>query len=154
MENLATEFETVLIGHRFDALVQSTIPSVSFPIISKGDTWVRVNDIVIDEYNGEFRVKRKGVLLAIFLKKIWAVSYAISYSQGEYEICAKLARLNFQLTKSSEEINRYTHQLEIAQDTRNIIKENILSDRLSRTIAEYDAIVKEANQIIKYPQLG
>lgn len=153
MENLATEFGTVLVGNRFNSLVQSTIPTVSFPIISKGDSWVRVNDIVIDEHNDSYRVKRKGVILAYFQKKSWAVGYAVAYCQGEYVNCTKLVQLNFRLTKYLEEINHYNYQLDLAMSKRNVTKENIISDRLSRTNVEYDTIVHEAEQIIKSPQL-
>jgi hypothetical protein len=149
MERLATEYGQELVGNRLNSLIRSTIPGVNFPIISRGESWVRVNDIVIDEHNDGFRVKRKGHILAFFQKKSWAVAYAVAYCQGEYVNCSKLIQLNFRLAKYTEEIVRYNYQLDIAIDTYNLTKEKIISDRLSRTIDEYDAIVHEAEQIIK-----
>lgn len=154
MEKLVTKYGTGFVGNRINSIIQSTIPAVSFPIISKGESWVRVNDILIEEHNDSYRVKRKGVVLAYFLKKSWAVAYAVSYTQSEYSNCAKLVQLNFKLTKYAEEISRYNYQLGVAEDTGNYTKEKIISDRLSRTYAEYDVIIRDAEQIIKSPQLG
>lgn len=122
---------------------------VSFPIISKGTSWVRVNDIVIDNHNEIHRVKRKGITLANFEKKSWAVAFAVAYCQGEFDTCAELVQANFKLSKYSEELHRYNFQLDNARKIGNILRENIISDRLSRTLIEYDALLYQITPIIK-----
>lgn len=153
MEKLATKSSHGSVGKRFDSILQTTIPSVSFPIISRGESWVRVNDIVIDEHNDSYRVKRKGVVLSFFQKRSWAVAYAVAYCQGDYNSCSSLVRLNFKLSKYIEEIERYKYQLEQARTNGRIMRENIISDRLSRTITDYELVLEEAFPIIKTPSL-
>jgi len=154
MEKLATKFGRASVGTKLDSIIQNTIPSVSFPIISRGESWVRVNDIVIDEHNDSYRVKRKGITLAFFQKRSWAVAYAVSYCQREYTNCSRLVRLDFKLTKYIEEIARYNYQLEQAREQGKIMRENVISDRLSRTITDYEMVVQEAEPIIKTPSLA
>lgn len=153
MEKLATKSSHGAVGKRFDSILQTTIPSVRFPIISRGESWVRVNDIVIDEHNDAYRVKRKGVVLSFFQKRSWAVAYAVSFCQGDYNSCSNLVRLNFKLSKYIEEIERYKYQLEQARINGRIMRENIISDRLSRTITDYELVLEEAFPIIKTPSL-
>lgn len=149
MEKLAIGFGMASAGHRLAEVIESTIPAISFPIISKGMSWVRVNDLLIDEFGHEHRVKRKGVILAHFEKKTWALAYAVAYCQSEFNVCRILTQANFKLAKYSEEVIRYKHQLNNAEKNGDVIRENIISDRLSRTILEYDSLINEITPIIK-----
>lgn len=153
MEKLATRLKPLSAGKTLDSIIQSTVASPGFPIISRGESWVRVNDMLVEEHNEVYKVKRKGIVLSFFQKRSWAVAYAVSYCQGDYISCSRLVRLNFKLAKYSEEIARYNYQLEQARDHGRVMRENIISDRLSRTISDYEMVIQEADPIIKTPSL-
>lgn len=149
---LATAFDQVSIGNKLNHVIESTIPTISFPIISRGSNWIRVNDILITEINDRFKVTRKGILLAEFHKRSWAVAYSVSLCQSNFTTCSSLKSHNSRLEKYLEEIERYTYHLEQARECGNISKENIISDRLSRTLSEYTFIIDEVSPLIKSQQ--
>jgi hypothetical protein len=146
---LANDFDQTAVETRLNYVIESSIPTILFPIISKGDDWVRVNDILITKYNDSYKVKRKGVEIAQFQKRAWAVAYAVAICQSNYELCNMLKIYNVKLEKYTEEIQRYSYHLDIAKETKNVFKENIISDRLSRTISEYTFILDELSPLIK-----
>lgn len=146
---LATAFDQESIGTRLNYVIESTIPTITFPIISKGSNWIRVNDILITEKNDQFKVTRKGVELVNFAKKSWAVAYAVSMCQSNFQICTILSNSNRRLEKYLEEIERYSYHLEQAKDRGDVYKENLFSDRLSRTVSEYTLLLDEVSPLIK-----
>jgi hypothetical protein len=146
---LATAFDQELIGTKLNYVIESTIPTITFPIISKGSNWVRVNDILITEKDNQFKVSRKGVELARFAKRAWAVAYAVSLCQSNFHVCAVLKNANIKIEKYLEEIERYTYHLEKATDRNDIYKEHLFSDRLSRTVSDYTLIIDEVSPLIK-----
>jgi hypothetical protein len=146
---LATAFDQVSIGNKLNQVIETTIPTITFPIISKGSDWVRVNDILIREIDNQYKVTRNGVELTSFAKKPWAVAYAVALCQSDFQTCVILKRNNNRVEKYLEEIERYSYHLEKAKKSNNICKENIISDKLSRTIGEYTVILDEVSPIIK-----
>lgn len=146
---LATVFDQELIGTKLNQVIQTTIPEITFPIISKGSDWVRVNDILITEINESFRVARKGTPIATFARRSWAIAYAVALCQSNLNVCTILKANNIRLEKCLEEIERYNYHLDIAKETGNVWKENVISDRLSRTLSEYSCIMEEVSPLIK-----
>lgn len=146
---LATAFDQESIGTKLNYVIESTIPTITFPIISKGSDWIRVNDILIMEKDEQFKVSRKGVEIMRFAKKAWAVAYAVALCQSDFYTCAALKNANIKLEKYLEEIERYTYHLEQAKNRNDIHKENLFSDRLSRTLSEYTLIMDEISPLIK-----
>jgi hypothetical protein len=138
------------IGNKLNYVIESTIPTITnFPIISKGSDWVRVNDILITQKNDRYKVTRKGIFLEEFYKRSWAVAYSVSLCQSDYSACAVLKANNHRLGKYLEEIERYSYHLEHAQNRGDYSKEKIISDRLSRTLGEYELILEEVSPLIK-----
>lgn len=146
---LATAFDQTLIGSKLNYVIESTIPTIDFPIISKGNDWVRVNDLLIRETNSHYKVTRRGQELAVFAKKAWAVAYAVAFCQSNFKTCFVLKNYNSRIEKFLEEINRYSYHVELAKETGDICRENIMSDRLSRTLSEYTLIIDEVSPLIK-----
>jgi DNA gyrase/topoisomerase IV subunit A len=146
---LATAFDQELFGNKLNVVIESTLPDITFPIISKGSDWVRVNDILIREADDEFTVSRKGIEITRFVKRAWAIAYAVALCQSNFHICLALKNNNVRLKKYAEEITRYQYHLEQAIARGDIYKENVMSDRLSRTIREYDLILDEVSPLIK-----
>lgn len=147
---LATVFDQESIGNKLNYVIESTIPTITnFPIISKGSDWIRVNDILITQKNDLYKVTRKGILLGEFFKRSWAVAYAVSLCQSNLSTCAILKENNRRLGKYLEEIERYNYHLDQAQDRGDYSKEKIISDRLSRTLGEYELILEEVSPLIK-----
>jgi len=129
-----------LLGNKLSRFISENVPYISNPIISKGDTWIRVNDILIIEKNSSFVVSKNGKILNEFQNKALALVYAINFFRNNLDTCGSLKDLDNKLTKLNEEILRFDHHLKIAQKNKNIIKENIVSDRLSRVIYEQDLV--------------
>lgn len=146
---LATSFDQVSIGNKLNYVIESTIPTITFPIISKGSNWVRVNDVLITEKDEQYKVSRKGVELTRFSKKSWAMAYAVALCQSDFHTCAVLKNSNKRLEKYLEEIERYNYHLEQANRRGDYSKEKIISDRLSRTLSEYTLIMDEVSPLIK-----
>jgi hypothetical protein len=146
---LATAYDQASIGDKLNNLIQDTLPTITFPMISKGSDWVRVNDILIRETNDTFKVTRKGVLITQFAKKSWAIAYAVALCQSDFQTCLTLKNNNLRVEKYLEEIERYTYHLEQAKNRGDIYKENMFSDRLSRTMSEYIALIDEVSPLIK-----
>lgn len=146
---LATAFDQESIGTKLNYVIESTIPTITFPIISKGSDWVRVNDILITEKDGQFKVTRKGIELTSFAKKSWATAYAVALCQSNFQTCSILKNCNKKLEKYLEEIERYSYHLNQANDRGDYSKEKIISDRLSRTLSEYTLIMDEVSPLIK-----
>lgn len=146
---LATVFDQESIGNKLNYVIESTIPTITFPIISRGSDWVRVNDILITEANERFKVTRKGVPFVEFFKRPWAVAYAVALCQSEFTTCTTLKNCNSRLEKYLEEIERYSYHLEKARERNDFYKENLFSDRLSRTLSEYAGIMDEVSPLIK-----
>lgn len=149
---LATAFDQASLGNKLNYVIESTIPTINFPIISKGSDWVRVNDLLIIEKNDRYRISRKGIFLIEFSKRSWAIAYATALCQSDFQTCVTLKSLSNKLDKCLEEIQRYSYHLEHAQDRGDISKENIISDRLSRTFSEYTFIMDEVSPLIKSQQ--
>lgn len=146
---LDTVFDQKSIGTRLNYVIESTIPTITFPIISKGSDWIRVNDVLITEKENQYKVARKGMELMRFAKKSWAVAYAVALCQSNFQICLTLKNANSKLEKYLEEIERYSYHLELAKDRNDVYKENLFSDRLSRTLSEYSLIIDEVSPLIK-----
>ena len=146
---LATAFDQELVGIKLNQVIESTIPNVAFPIISKGSEWVRVNDIIIRSKNEHFIVTRKGIEISRFVQKSWAVAFSVAYCQGNFHSCMLLKNYNRKIEKCLEEIERYNYHLEQAKNRNDILRENIISDRLSRTLSEYSFILDEVSPLIK-----
>lgn len=146
---LATVFDQESIGNKLDYVIESTIPTITFPIISKGDDWVRVNDILITKKDDQFVVSRRGTELIRFIAKSWAVAYAVALCQSNFHICSTLANSRLKLSKYLEEIERYSYHLDKAKDRNDVYKENLFSDRLSRTLTEYSLLLDEVSPLIK-----
>jgi hypothetical protein len=146
---LATAFDQASLGNKLNLVIESTIPNISFPIISKGSNWIRVNDIVIREKNDSFVVSRKSVELGEFSQKSWAIAFAVAYCQSNFNTCTILKEYNKRLDKCLEEIHRYNYHLDSAKNKNNTTRERIISDRLSRTFSEYTLIMDEISPLIK-----
>ena len=146
---LATAYDQESIGDKLNFVIESTIPDMIFPIISKGSNWIRVNDILIREKNNQFYLTRRGIELAIFAQKSWAIAYAVAYCKSNFNICMLLKEYNIKLEKYMEEIVRYNYHMEQAKERNDVYKENLFSDRLSRTFSEYTLIVDEVSPLIK-----
>ena len=146
---LATAFDQGSIGTKLHYVIESTLPTITFPIISKGSDWVRVNDILITEKDGQFKVSRKGVELMRFAKRSWAVAYSVALCQSDFHTCIVLKNYNMRLEKYIEEIERYTYHFEKAADRGDYYKANLFQDRLSRTQSEYTLIMDEVSPLIK-----
>jgi hypothetical protein len=147
---LATVFDQTSIGNKLNYVIESTIPTITnFPIISKGSDWVRVNDILITQKNDRYIVTRRGVFLEEFFKRSWAVAYSVSLCQSNFSTCSILKANNMRLGKYLEEIERYNYHLDQAHDRGDYSKGKIISDRLSRTLGEYDLILEEVSPLIK-----
>ena len=146
---ITDKFNRKAIEKKLNNVIESSIPSILFPIISKGDDWIRVNDILITTVNGSYKVTRKGIEIANFHKRSWAIAYAVGLCQSNYDLCYMLKTYNRRLEKYAEEIERYNYHLDLAKENRNVLKENIISDRLSRTISEYTLIIDELSPLIK-----
>lgn len=146
---LATKLDQTSIGDKLNYVIQTTIPTITYPIISKGSDWIRVNDILITEKNERYNITRKGIFLADFAKKSWAIAYAVAFYQGIFTTCVMLKTYGAKLDKCLEEIERYTYHSEVARKNNNISKEKIISDRLSRTLSEYTFIMDEVSPLIK-----
>lgn len=146
---LATAFDQGSIGSKLNYVIESTIPTIDFPIISKGETWVRVNDLLIREIDSKFKVTRKGMELATFAKKSWAVAYAVAFCQSNFKICFTLKNYNKRIEKYLEDMDLYNYRIEQAQEAGDRCRENIMSDRLSRTASEYSLIIDEVSPLIK-----
>ena len=149
---LATAFDQVSLGNKLNYVIESTIPTIDFPIISKGSDWIRVNDLLIIEKNDRYKVTRKGYFLIEFSKRSWAIAYATAFCQSNFQTCMTLQTLSKKLDKCLEEIERYNYHLEQAKFRGDISKENIISDRLSRTFSEYTFIMDEVSPLIKSQQ--
>jgi hypothetical protein len=146
---LATKLDQTSIGDKLNYVIQTTIPTITFPIISKGSNWIRVNDILITEKNERYKITRKGIFLADFAKRAWATAYSVAFYQGNFTNCVMLKTYSAKLDKCLEEIERYNYHLELAKENNNISRENIISDRLSRTLSEYTFIMDEVSPLIK-----
>ncbi len=146
---LATAYDLDLVGTKLNKVIESSLPDFIFPVISKGTDWVRVNDLLIRYKNNSYYVTRKGIEIATFIQKSWAMAYAVAYCQSEFSTCSLLKIYNKKLEKCMEEIERYNYHLEQAKDRNDISKENIISDRLSRTFSEYTFIIDEVSPLIK-----
>lgn len=146
---LATDFDQKKVENTLNYVIESSIPSILFPIISKGDDWVRVNDILITKNKDSYKVKRKGVEIAQFHKRSWAVAYAVAFCKSNYDLCNMLKTYNVKLEKYAEEIQRYNYHLDVAKEKNNVLKEKIISDRLSRTVSEYTFLIDELSPLIK-----
>lgn len=146
---LATAFDQVSLGNKLNYVIESIIPTITFPIISKGSNWVRVNNLLITEKNDRYSITRKGVFLIDFSKRSWAIAYATALCQSDFQTCVTLKSLSTKLDKCLEEIQRYNYHLEQAQNRGDISKENIISDRLSRTFSEYTFIMDQVSPLIK-----
>lgn len=151
---LATVFDQELIGTKLNRVIQDTIPEITFPIISKGTDWVRVNDILITDSDDNYKVTRKGYFIAAFARKSWAIAYAVALCQSNFSICSILKANNIRLEKCLEEIERYNYHLDLAKENGNVWKENVMSDRLSRTLSEYTCIIEEVSPLIKSQSEG
>lgn len=138
-----------LIENKLNYVITSTIPTITSPIISKGKDWIRVNDILITKKLNSYKVMRKGITLVEFFKCSWALSYAVALSQSDFLTCISLDSYNKKLVKYLEEIERYSYHLDKSKVRGDISKENIISDRLSRTIREYSLLMDEASPLIK-----
>lgn len=149
---LATAFDQVSIGNKLNYVIESTIPTITFPIISKGSDWIRVNDLLIIEKNSRYRITKKGVFLIDFSKRSWAIAYAVAFCQSNFDVCMTLKSHSRKLDKCLEEIERYTYHLDQAKERGDILKENIMSDRLSRILSEYTVITDEVSPLIKSQQ--
>jgi hypothetical protein len=146
---LATKLDQTSIGDKLNYVIQTTIPTITFPIISKGSNWIRVNDILITEKNERYNITRKGIFLADFAKRSWATAYAVAFYQGDFTSCVMLKTYGAKLDKYLEEIERYSYHLGLARENNNFSRENIISDRLSRTLSEYTFIMDEISPLIK-----
>ena len=146
---LATAYDQVSIGNKLNQVIENTIPAITFPIISKGSNWVRVNDILIREIDNDFKVSRRGIEIASFAKRSWAVAYAVAVCQSNFHTCTVLKQNNIRVEKYLEEIERYNYHLDKARDRNDIYKEHLFSDRLSRTIGEYTVVLEEVSPLIK-----
>lgn len=146
---ITDKFNRRAIEKKLNDVIESSIPTILFPIISKGDDWVRVNDILITTVDESYKVTRKGIEIAKFHKRSWAIAYAVGLCQSNYELCHMLKTYNRRLEKYAEEIERYSYHLNLAKENKNVFKENIISDRLSRTISEYTVIIDELSPLIK-----
>jgi hypothetical protein len=146
---LATAYDLDLVGTKLNQVIESAIPNLLFPVISKGTNWVRVNDLLIRNKNNCYYVTKKGIEIANFIQKSWAMAYAVAYCQSDFPACSLLKIYNKKLGKCVEEIDRYNYHLEQARERNDIIKENIISDRLSRTLSEYTFIIDEVSPLIK-----
>jgi co-chaperonin GroES (HSP10) len=146
---LATELNQTSIGDKLNYVIQTTIPTITFPIISKGSNWIRVNDVLISETNNRCKVTRKGIFLADFAKRQWAVAYAVAFCQGNFNTCGALKEYSVKFDKCLEEIERYNYHIDIARQNNNSVKEKIVSDRLSRTLSEYTFIIDSISPLIK-----
>lgn len=146
---LATAFDQISIGNKLNYVIESTIPSITFPIISKGSDWIRVNDLLIVEKNSRYKITKKGVFLIDFSKRSWALAYAVALCQSDFKTCVILKTHSLKLDKCLEEIERYTYHLEQAKERGDYHKEMIISDRLSRTSGEYEVIMDEVSPLIK-----
>lgn len=146
---LATAFDQASVGRKLNYVIETTLPTITFPIISKGSDWVRVNDLLIRDIDDKFVVTRRGMELAIFAKKSWAVAFSVATCQSDFKTCFVLRNYNLKIEKYLEEIDRYSYGLEKAKEIGDILKENIMSDRLSRTLSEYTLILDEVSPLIK-----
>lgn len=146
---LATVFDQASFGSKLNYVIESTIPTIDFPIISRGSDWIRVNDLLIREINHQFVITRKGVELITFAKKSWAVAYAVALCQSDFKTCFVLKNYNSKVEKFQEEIERYNYHIKQAKETGDTYRENIISDRLSRTLSEYTVIIDEVSPLIK-----
>lgn len=146
---LATAYDLDLVGTRLNQLLDSAIPALLFPVISKGTNWIRVNDLLIRNKNNYYFITRKGIEIANFIQKSWAMAYAVAYCQSDFSTCSLLKIYNKKLEKCMEEIERYNYHLEQARERNDISRENIISDRLSRTFSEYTFIIDEVSPLIK-----
>ena len=146
---LATAYDLDLVGTKLNQVIESAIPNLLFPVISKGTNWVRVNDLLIRNKNNCYYVTKKGIEIANFIQKSWAMAYAVAYCQSDFPSCSLLKIYNKKLGKCVEEIDRYNYHLEQARERNDISRENIISDRLSRTLSEYTFIIDEVSPLIK-----
>lgn len=146
---LATAYDLDLVGTRLNQVIESAIPDLLFPVISKGTDWIRVNDLLIRNKNNYYFITRKGIKLAHFVQKSWAMAYAVAYCQSDFTTCSLLNMHNKKLEKCMEEIERYNYHLDRARERNDFSKEKIISDRLSRTFSEYTFIIDEVSPLIK-----
>jgi primosomal protein N'' len=73
----------------------------------------------------------------------------VALCQSDFQTCLTLKNNNLRVEKYLEEIERYTYHLEQAKNRGDIYKENMFSDRLSRTMSEYIALIDEVSPLIK-----
>lgn len=135
------------LGYKIEKFLDQVTADSNTPVISHGEKWVRVNDMIILESKGKYRLSRKGIVLAYFIRKSWAVAYAVALLKGNLDVCSLLQSQEWKLEKYNEDIRIYKQQLTSYHE--NNMKKCIISDRLSRAHYDYNQLIDEVGMAIK-----
>lgn len=135
------------LGYKLEKFLDQVTTDSNTPVISYGKNWVRVNDMIILESKGKYRLSRRGLTLAYFIRKSWAVAYAVALIKGNLDICSLLQSQEWKLEKYNEDIRMYRKQLISYRE--NNMKRRVISDRLSRTHYDYSQLIDEVGIAIK-----
>lgn len=138
-----------LLEKKIDEIIDTETFFFGLPVISKGKDWVRVNNLVIREENNRYTVRQMGYLIAEFSYRSWAVAYAISLIRMDRKKCDYLIDKESSFQKHMEDINVYRYYKNVYKRKKNIIRENIFSDRLCRAEDDFKRLVADVNKSIK-----
>lgn len=138
-----------LLEKKIDDIIDTETFFFGLPVISKGKDWVRVNNLVIREENNLFTIRQMGYLIAEFSYRSWAVAYAISLIRMDRKKCDYLADKESSFKKHKEDIDIYRYYKNVYKTKKDIVRENIFSDRLCRAEDDFRKLVTDVNKSIK-----
>ena len=137
------------IGKKFSTILDNLSLYFDAPIISQGETWIRVNDILIMFEEDDYSVRRNGKTITKFHSKSWATAFAVALAKGNKTMCFELMNAEKQIKKLQEDINYYNYSIIQSRKTNNIEKESNIKNRLSRTEFELNDIISTVGSCVK-----
>lgn len=149
-----SNYEQASDYQKINKFIVKQIPLLKTPVIETKPNRVTIGAYRVITNGKQFEVWQGGTIIHIFLKRNWAVAFAMCLYKGTKNLAKELIEYNHSYIKLVEDVRVYKHHLRQNRRKNDVTRETVFENRLSRVDSEITAIENKVSTILKSTQIG
>jgi hypothetical protein len=149
-----SNYEQASDYQKINKFIVTQIPLLKTPVIDTKPNRVTIGSYRVITNRKQFEVWQGSTTIHTFLKRNWAVGFAMCLYKGTRNLAEDLIKYNHSYERLVDDVWVYKHHLRQNRQKNDVTREIVFENRLSRVDSEIIAIENKVSAILKSTQIG